>query len=201
MPSAGTSWARLSRRMKDGNSSYASQTDSVIPDSKNTLGAPPHPTGHTQRAVRSLGHIWPEGDAGWRLQLASRSANCRMVLADCHVSDKVPALTDPPEGTPAGWRPQSRIHAPTARRAGGQHRIAPALLADRPGHPRPPGRAGWAVRSSSAWPMTCARCSRPRRLLPGKPHVHARVRRAWPEEAVVQQAVGQIPWGHNIVCS
>ena len=22
---------------------------------------------------------------------------------------------------------------------------------------------------------------------------------AWPEEAIVQQAVGQLPWGHNLV--
>jgi len=32
MPSDGTSWARLSRRMKDGNSSYASQTGSASSD-------------------------------------------------------------------------------------------------------------------------------------------------------------------------
>jgi hypothetical protein len=47
--------------------------------------------------------------------------------------------------------------------------------------------------------MTCARCSLISAASPGRSSCTCALTEAWPEEAVVQQAVGQIPWGHNIV--
>jgi hypothetical protein len=39
----------------------------------------------------------------------------------------------------------------------------------------------------------------PFRLLARQPDVHARLRRGWPDAEIVQQTVGQLPWGHNLV--
>jgi len=91
MPSAGTSWARLSRRMKDGNSSSASQTDSVIPDCKEhaRCSAP------SDWAPRNGGQCVLPATSGPRVTRAGACslqvdpANYRMVLRvsrDCWVS-------------------------------------------------------------------------------------------------------------------
>jgi predicted nuclease of restriction endonuclease-like (RecB) superfamily len=118
------------------------------------------------------------------------------------VSDKVPALTDPPEGY-ASWLAdlKGRIHAAQQRAA---LAVNTELL-----------RLYWQIgrdildrQAEQGWGgKVVERLAHDlREVFPdlgGFSRANLMYMRAfaeaWPEEAVVQQAVGQIPWGHNIV--
>jgi predicted nuclease of restriction endonuclease-like (RecB) superfamily len=116
--------------------------------------------------------------------------------------DKVPALTDPPEGY-ADWLAdlKGRIHAAQQRAALAVNTELLRLywqigrdILDRQ------ARQGWGGK-------VVGRLSHDlRQVFPdlgGFSRANLMYMRAfaeaWPEEAIVQQAVGQIPWGHNIV--
>jgi len=120
----------------------------------------------------------------------------------CHVSDKVPALTDPPEGY-TNWLAdlKGRIHAAQQRAA---LAVNTELL-----------RLYWQIgrdildrQAEQGWGgKVVERLAHDLREvfpdLSGFSRANLMYMRAfaeaWPEEAVVQQAVGQIPWGHNIL--
>jgi len=116
--------------------------------------------------------------------------------------DKVPALTDPPEGY-ADWLAdlKGRIHAAQQRAALAVNTELLRLywqigrdILDRQ------ARQGWGGK-------VVGRLSHDlRQVFPdlgGFSRANLMYMRAfaeaWPEEAIVQQPVGQIPWGHNIV--
>lgn len=118
------------------------------------------------------------------------------------MTDKVPALTDPPEGY-AEWLVdlKARIHA-------AQQRAALAVNTELISLYWQIGRDILDRQAEQGWgAKVVERLSRDLRAafpdLGGFSRanlMHMRAfAEAWPDGAIVQQSVGQIPWGHNIV--
>lgn len=118
------------------------------------------------------------------------------------MTDKVPALTDPPEGY-AEWLVdlKARIHA-------AQQRAALAVNTELISLYWQIGRDILDRQAEQGWgAKVVERLSRDLRAafpdLGGFSRANLMYMRAfaeaWPDGAIVQQSVGQIPWGHNIV--
>lgn len=152
-----------------------------------------------------------EGIAGCRPHRASSKSDMGGVLQinNIHiavapagdVAKTLAALKASPAGY-ADWLATEGAHLqhPTARHAVGEPRVGAALPADRSGHSDPASRTGLGRQGH----RTAG--DRPARGLPG----HEGVSRAnfmymrafadaWPDEVIVQQVVGQLPGGHNLV--